>query len=179
MNPHLVDGKAVDMEVALWGDMDAREALVVRDLQGGEGLVIVYMKPIDRQVQVAAEQEANTGRDQDPVVRQHAQVVSSALQRHISALSACCSQDACAEIAPQLDGPDKCRCCQQIPMWEPAQGLTLLWQALLPNLKHTAVLHTQLPQCTRTLHRSRMSIPNTHLQHSWGGAVSHLEAWQG
>ena len=72
---NLVDGEAVDVEVSFRGDVDAREALVVGDLQRGEGLVVVHVEQVDRQVQVAAKDEGHAGRHQHPVVCQHAQIV--------------------------------------------------------------------------------------------------------
>ena len=76
----LVDGKAVDVEVALWGDVDAREALVVGDLQRGEGLVVVHVEQVDRQVQVGAKDEGHARRHQHPVVGQHARIICRTLR---------------------------------------------------------------------------------------------------
>lgn len=77
---HLVDAQGVDVEGALGGDVQAAEALVVGDAQAGEGLIVVQVEPVDAHIQVAAEEEANGGGGQHPVVGQHASIVGSRLQ---------------------------------------------------------------------------------------------------
>ena len=69
------------MQVASRRDAQAAEALVVGNAQAGEGLVVVQVKPVDAHVEVAAEQEADSGRGQHPVVGQHAPIVGRRLHR--------------------------------------------------------------------------------------------------
>lgn len=81
MQFHLVHGQTIDFEVSLLVDVQAGEPLEVGNPQGGEGLIVVHMEPVDGNVEVAAKQEANSWGGQHPVVCQHPQVVGSNLQQ--------------------------------------------------------------------------------------------------
>ena len=55
--------------------MEPSERLVVRNSERGEGLVKVYVKPVDADVQVAAEHQGDDWRREDPEIKEDGGVV--------------------------------------------------------------------------------------------------------
>ena len=77
--PYLVHCKPVYLQISISVDVQPGESLEVWNPEGREGFVIVHMEPVDRNVEVAAKQEAHCWCGQDPIVGKHAHVVRSCL----------------------------------------------------------------------------------------------------
>lgn len=56
--------------------MEARESLVIRDAEGGEGFIEMNMEPVDADVQIASENKRYDGSREDPEIGENRGIVN-------------------------------------------------------------------------------------------------------
>lgn len=68
---YLIDSKSKDLEIAVFGEVEASERLVICDSERRKGFVKVDVKPVDANVQVASEYQGDHRRREDPEIEEH------------------------------------------------------------------------------------------------------------